>query len=293
MATTNTSIIITSTTPTVAFTTPPIYAGRLAHLLTVKGFNPLSSPTLIVQYTPSTTSALKPYLSPPSLDLFSAIAFPSRTAIAAFSAAADDIAPPLLSADGEAFTVAALGKDSELIDDNFARKLCQDRGRVRILIPPIATPTGLVQSLGDGGGRRVLCPVPVVLGLTEPPVVPDFLRELGAGNWVPVRVNAYETRWAGPECAEQVVKKIKEGDLDAIVFTSTAEVEGLLKSFKEFGLGWESVKNWCPKLLVAAHGPITAAGAKMLGVRVDLVSSQFHSFQGVVDSLHSEISRLR
>lgn len=155
MATATTSITITSTTPTVAFTTPPIYAGRLAHLLTVKGFNPLSSPTLIVQYTPSTTSALKPYLSPPSLDLFSAIAFPSRTAIAAFSAAADDIAPPLLSADGEAFTVAALGKDSELIDDNFVRKLCQDRRRVRILIPPIATPTGLVQSLGDGGCRRL------------------------------------------------------------------------------------------------------------------------------------------
>ncbi|KAK9947399.1 hypothetical protein M0R45_003025 [Rubus argutus] len=32
MATTNTSITITSTTPTVAFTTPPIYAGPLAHL---------------------------------------------------------------------------------------------------------------------------------------------------------------------------------------------------------------------------------------------------------------------
>ncbi|KAK9904548.1 hypothetical protein M0R45_000630 [Rubus argutus] len=84
---------------------------------------------------------------------------------------------------GELFTVAALGKDSELFDDNFFRKLCQDRPRVRILIPSIATLTGLVQSLGDGGGRRVLCPVPVLLGLIEPPVVPDCLGELGANNW--------------------------------------------------------------------------------------------------------------
>ncbi|KAL6279242.1 hypothetical protein ACE6H2_016123 [Prunus campanulata] len=56
-----------------------------------------------------------------------------------------------------------------------------------------------------------------------------------------------------------------------MVFTSTAEVEGLLKSFKEFGLDWEMAKKRCPKMLVAAHGPITAAGAHMLGVRVDLV----------------------
>ncbi|KAL6289196.1 hypothetical protein ACE6H2_006706 [Prunus campanulata] len=51
-------------------------------------------------------------------------------------------------------------------------------------------------------------------------------------------------------------------------------------------------KKRCPKMLVAAHGPITAAGAHMLGVRVDLVSSQFDRFQGVVDALHTEISRL-
>ncbi|PRQ46195.1 putative tetrapyrrole biosynthesis, uroporphyrinogen III synthase [Rosa chinensis] len=288
MATPNTAVT-TTTTPTVAFTTPPIYAARLRHLLTLNNFTPLSSPTLTVRHTPSTVSALKPHLSPPSLNLFSAVAFPSRTAIAAFSAAADDVAHPLLSPNGAVFTVAALGKDAELIDDGFVRKLSRDRRRVRILVPPTATPSSLVHALGDGGGRRVLCPVPVVFGLTEPPVVPDFLRELGKSGWAPVRVNAYETRWAGPECAAQVVERIKEGALDAIVFTSTAEVEGLLKSLKEFGLGWESVKKLCPKLLVAAHGPVTASGARNLGVGVDLVSSKFDSFQGVVDSLRSEI----
>ncbi|KAB2618829.1 hypothetical protein D8674_014698 [Pyrus ussuriensis x Pyrus communis] len=197
---------------TVAFTTPPNYAARLAHLLTLKGFKPLSAPTLIVQPTPSTVAALKPHISPPSLDLFSAVAFPSRTAVAAFSSAAADVPHPLLSPHGD--------------------------------------------------------------------------------HWVPVRVNAYETRWAGPGCAEKVVEKIEDGALDAIVFTSTAEVEGLLKSFKEFGLDWETAKRTCPKMLVAAHGPITAAGAQMLGVGVDLVSSQFGSFQGVVDALHTEILRL-
>ncbi|PQP97426.1 uncharacterized protein Pyn_10095 [Prunus yedoensis var. nudiflora] len=151
--------------PTVAFTTPPSYGARLASLLALKGFNPISSPTLIVQPTPSTISALKPYLSPPpSLDLFSAIAFPSRTAITALSAAAADINHPLLSPHGDAFIIAALGKDAELMDDNFVHKLSSNPNRVRILVPPTATPSGLVEALGDGRNRRVLCPVPVVVG---------------------------------------------------------------------------------------------------------------------------------
>lgn len=81
----------------------------------------------------------------------------------------------------------------------------------------------------------------------------------------------------------------EEGGLDAIVFTSTAEVEGLLKSLKEFGLDWRMVKKRCPGLIVACHGPVTADGAERLGVRVDLVSGKFDSFEGVVNSLYFEL----
>lgn len=132
----------------------------------------------------------------------------------------------------------------------------------------------------------VLCPVPRVVGLDEPQVVPDFLCDLRAAGWTPVRVDAYETRWAGPLCAEGIVKGSEEGGLDAVVFTSSAEVEGLLKSMEGFGLGFEGLRRWCPRLVVAAHGPITAAGAERLGVKVDVVSSRFDSFQGVVDVLN-------
>jgi len=37
--------------------------------------------------------------------------------------------------------------------------------------------------------------------------------------------------------------------------------------------------------VVAAHRPVTAAGAERLGVKVDVVSSRFDSFEGVVDAL--------
>lgn len=144
-----------------------------------------------------------------------------------------------------------------------------------------------MEELGYGCGRRVLCPVPAVVGLEEPPVVPDFLRKLAWNGWVAVRVDAYETRWAGRDCAGEVVAMAVEGIrvLDAVVFTSTAEVEGLLKGLGEHGLDWGRVKGRWPELVVAAHGPVTAAGAERWGLGVDVVGERFGSFEGVVDAL--------
>lgn len=51
------------------------------------------------------------------------------------------------------------------------------------------------------------------------------------------------------------------------------------------GWDWEMVRKTCPDLVVAAHGPVTAAGAESLGVKVDLVSDKFDSFDGVVNAL--------
>ncbi|TKY73076.1 uroporphyrinogen-III synthase [Spatholobus suberectus] len=254
--------------PTIAFTTPPNYAARLSHLLTLNAYTPLWCPTLLIQPTPST---LTPYLSPHSLHPFSAIAFTSRTAIQVFLQAAAPLSEPPLPPSGPAFTLAALGKDSELLDHDFVLRLCSNPQRFRVLVPPTATPSALAAALGDGGGRRVLCPVPLVVGVEEPPVVPAFLRELRSAGWVPVRVEAYETRWAGPGCAEGIVRASEEeGGLDAVVFTSSAEVEGLLKGLREFGLGFGDLRRRCPGLVVAAHGPVTAAGAQRLGVEVDV-----------------------
>ncbi|KAL0559230.1 hypothetical protein IC582_003827 [Cucumis melo] len=254
---------------TVAFTTPQNYAGSLSHLLSLKGFEPLWCPTLTVQPTPL---AIKSHLLPPILHSFSAVAFTSRSGITALLDAATEIGEPLLPSHGDTFLIAALGKDSELLDHEFLTTICPNTSRIRVVVPEIATPTGLVEALGVGNHRRVLCPVPRVVGLNEPPVVPNFLRDLEAKGWVPVRVDAYETRWAGPDCARKLVERGKDEKLDAIVFTSTGEVEGLLKSLEHLGLEWDMMKKRWPEMVVAAHGPVTAAGAERLGVKVDLIS---------------------
>ncbi|KAL2907147.1 Uroporphyrinogen-III synthase [Bienertia sinuspersici] len=262
-------------TPTIAFTTPENnYASRLSLLLTHHHFTPLSCPTVIVGPTSATTSTVRHHIF--NLHHFSAVAFTSRAGISAFSS--DSLPPPL----PKDFIFAALGKDAELLTPEFISKFTPNFHNINIIIPSNPTPSALVDSLGPGLGRKILCPVPLVVGLHEPPVVPEFLSELGSMGWVAVRADAYETRWAGPNCAG---KLLEVGNLDGIVFTSTAEVEGLLKSLREFGLGWEDMKKRWPGLVVAAHGPVTASGAERLGVKVDVVSSNFSSFDGVVQAL--------
>ncbi|KAL3525127.1 hypothetical protein ACH5RR_013499 [Cinchona calisaya] len=280
----------------IAFTTPKNYAPRISHFIQLKGWRPLWCPSVIVETTPQTISSIQFYLSKnnpnnhlqnhSNLEEFSGVAFTSRTGITAFTEALNSIQTAPLAPDGETFTVSALGKDSEVLDKSFIEKLCENPGRIEILVPPVATPSSLVESLGFGQGRKLLCPVPLVLGLEEPPVVPNFLSDLAKMGWKAVRVDGYETRWAGPTCAEEAVRRTEEEcGLDAIVFTSTAEVEGLLKSLKELGMNWEIMRLRCPRMLVAAHGPVTASGAERLGVGIDLVSSRFESFDGVVDAL--------
>ncbi|KAK6127538.1 hypothetical protein DH2020_038741 [Rehmannia glutinosa] len=233
-------------TRVIAFTTPQNYAGRLSDIIHLKGWTPLWCPTITVEPTPQTISSIQHYfLSPnPPLHHFSAVAFTSRSGITAVAEALAGITTP----------------------------------------PLPATPTGLVEILGLGMGKMVLCPVPVVIGLEEPPVVPKFLADLARRGWIPVRVNAYETRWRGG--VAELLEMMEEAcGVDAIVFTSTGEVEGLLKSLREVGLDWEMMRRMCPRMVAAAHGPVTAAGAEKLGVGIDVVSSRFDSFDGVVDAL--------
>ncbi|KAL6655318.1 hypothetical protein ACP70R_006144 [Stipagrostis hirtigluma subsp. patula] len=264
----------------VAFTTPQTggaggYGGRLGALLRQRGAHPVPVPTIAVR--PHDPDRLRPFLLPGALDHFAALAFTSRTGISAFAGALPSAHHPLSdAADASSalpFTVAALGSDADLLDRAFLSRLCRDDGRVTLLVPEVPTPAGLVEALGRGSGRRVLCPVPEVVGLREPPVVPDFLAGLEAAGWVAVRAPAYTTCWAGPGCAEALVAPGAAAP-DAVVFTSTAEVEGLLKGLDAAGWSWARLRARWPGVVVAAHGPVTADGARRLGVEVDIVSAR-------------------
>ncbi|XP_040383341.1 uncharacterized protein LOC121055308 [Oryza brachyantha] len=284
----------------VAFTTPQTdaggggYGGRLHAILRQRGAQPLPVPTIAIRaHNPD---LLRPFVTPGALDPFAALAFTSRSGISAFSRALPSSPArhtPISDAVASAlpFIVAALGSDADLLDGAFLSRLCRDAaaGRVSVLVPDVPTPAGLVEALGSGSGRRVLCPVPDVVGLREPSVVPGFLAALEASGWVAVRAPAYITSWAGPRCAEALVAADAAAP-DAIVFTSTAEVEGLLKGLDAAGWSWRRLRARWPGMIVAAHGPVTANGVRRLGIEVDVVSARFSSFHGVLDALAAKFS---
>lgn len=68
-----------------------------------------------------------------------------------------------------------------------------------------------------------LCPAG---GLVEPPVVPRFIEALQAAGATAVRVPAYLTTLGlpGPECCTAEAQLLQQGHVDAIAFSSTAEV---------------------------------------------------------------------
>ncbi|KAL2629920.1 hypothetical protein R1flu_014606 [Riccia fluitans] len=257
----------------VATTTPSHYAPRLAEILRREEADVVWCPTILTEFTDRTRANVDSGVHQIFDSGVSGIAFTSRAGITAFSVALGDRRLP-----ENPFIIAALGRDAECLNE---LKMI-DPSKSTVVSPAIATPSALVEALGEGKGRKILCPVPLVVDLEEPPVVSDFLQDLMYRGWIPVRVNAYITRWIGKDCDGV----LGDGDIDALIFTSSAEVEGLIKSNWLMG-NWRKREN--RTFLVATHGPVTAAGAARLGIDVDVVGQRFESFSGVVEELATRL----
>ncbi|KAG1371201.1 putative Uroporphyrinogen-III synthase [Cocos nucifera] len=84
--------------------------------------------------------------------------------------------------------VPALDKDAELLHEGgFLSRLCWNTSRIKVLVPEITSPAGLVVALGDWLGKRVLCPMPTVVDMEEPLVLPHFFEDLEVSGWILVR----------------------------------------------------------------------------------------------------------
>lgn len=266
----------------IAFTSPSPYSDFLQQYLKSARAEAIWVPTIAIQRSDRTRANIRTALTN-HLSQVSGIAFTSRNGIRAIAEILPQVfstLPPL----SNPFYLAALGRDVELLSslESFWK-----HPHRQVISPNIATPQALVQQLGNGKGQSILCPVPQVLQLREPDVVPNFLSSLEQFGWQPIRVDAYETIWRGPDCARLLLHQNnpeKAKTIDALIFTSTGEVEGLLKSFKSLGLDPLS-KLKSMGMAIAAHGPVTAQGARAFGIDVQVVSQNSSSFTGVLQAL--------
>lgn len=121
-------------------------------------------------------------------------------------------------------------------------------------------------------------------GISLPSQFLEGLRTGGAASVV--RVDCYETTLGsgGPERCTAEAEMLQRGEVDAILFSSTAEAQGLCLLLG----GKQAVRDSVLRhgVVLAAHGPYTARGVQgVLDLEVPVVGRDFSSFAGVVDAL--------
>ncbi|KAF8063700.1 hemD [Scenedesmus sp. PABB004] len=310
----------------VLITAPRQYASKLAGLVVDAGGAPLWVPGVAIARLTDAAALDELDAALARLAEFTHLAFTSRNGILAVlerlaalhggpGAAADAVAASgvklcALGADGEALRGAGLTvhvSPAEASTKGLAAELAasgQAAGaRVLCPVPHVAGARGGAAAArrwprpaGAGRGRRcrVGCrvtraPLPRARppgGLVEPPVVPRFLAALADAGAHATRVPAYVTCPAlpGPAACAAEAALLREGHVAAIAFSSTAEAQGLCLLMGGRDALAAAVRE--RGVVLAAHGPYTAAGAaEVLGLPVPVVSKSFATFDGLVAAL--------
>lgn len=250
----------------ILITAPRQYAARLSTATIVQGGLPLLMPT-IETCALASSSLLDHALH--HLSRFTWIAFTSRTGIQAVAQRLQQLNLPLSVL--HQCRVCAIGQDAQQL---------LDLGIQIDLIPPEPSPAGLMAALAQTPNvalQQILVPVPQVEGLPEPNVVPEFIAGLENLGLTVTRVPAYATRRLEADCYLHELAWIRQGRVDAIAFSSTAEISALLQMIDA-----KTIQQNCA---IACFGPYTARNAERLGLSVDIVSQDFSSFNGFVDAI--------
>ncbi len=133
------------------------------------------------------------------------------------------------------------------------------------LMPAEYRAEALLDEIGDVAGQRILLPRADIAR----PVLADGLRARGAQV---DEAPAYRTLPSTPPAA--AFDALRAG-VDAITFTSSATVHNFVAQAAGLGYG---------DPLIACIGPVTAATARELGLRVDVVAKEY-TMEGLVKAL--------
>ena len=255
----------------IVVTAPRTYAARLATQLIEQGGLPLLLPAI-------ETCCLEDYVALDAaiaiLSDFDWIAFTSRNGIDAFYQRLVSLNVPLSRL--RRCRLCALGKDGERL---------RSLGLEPDLIPADPSPVGAIAALAQMPGieqQTVLVPAPEVRGLPEPNVMPNFIAGLQRLGLTVTRVPAYQTRPLPRELYAVELELIRAGKVDAIAFSSTAEVDSFLQM-----VDVNSDYLHCP---IACFGPYTAANARAAGLDVRIVSEDYSSFTGFAAAIAKKLA---
>lgn len=120
-------------------------------------------------------------------------------------------------------------------------------------------------------GERVLLPRADIARK----VLAEALTGMGA---LVTDVSAYRTVMGGGDSAE-ITRKLLNGEIHAVTFTSSSTVQNFVKMLK-----FPDLKTLLAGVTVACIGPITADTARDLGLRVDVVAREY-TIEGLVAAI--------
>lgn len=160
--------------------------------------------------------------------------------------------------------VEALQRSRVVVRGSKAQPLLRRHGVAVDLAPRPPTTAGIVAAMGaELAGHSVL----VQLAEPEPAALPRELRAAGA-QVVAVCLYRYPpSTVATARGGDALIDAVLERRVDAVTFTSTPAVEGMVAAAAARGV-WPEVRRGLGDLLVAAVGPVTAAALARRGVAV-------------------------
>jgi len=252
---------------TILVTAPSNYASRFEQFIKKENGTPLIMSTIETICNPQ-SEKLDQLLKHP--DQYDYVVLPSRKAIQCFM---EELKRNKVG--GKRFTslkYCAIGKDIDYLKKQYDKEVA--------FIPEEPSPSGITESLSkikNIDQKTIAVIAPKVMGITEPNTIPRFLENLDTLGSNVIKVEGYITRATDSSKYPEKLKQIRQGEIDVIAFTSTAEIEALIKMLDEV--------HWLNQNTIACFGPYTAANAKELGVEVDFTGRNFHSFEEFVDGI--------
>jgi uroporphyrinogen-III synthase len=248
----------------ILFTTPRPYAGNLGKLLLERGARIIWMPTIEI-WPMSDYSALDDAIA--HLSRYTWVVFTSTNGIEAFFTRlhARGLNIDILNN----IKTAALGPDAVAL---------QKRGVKVDLIPAEFSPRGIVNDLAQRNIKdgRILLPVPQVIGVQEPFVVPELIEQLVNLGIKVDRVPAYETvAITSGLLLEKTL--LTNGDVEMVIFTSSAEIFSLLSLLGER-------REVLEEIPIACLGQFTGKTAIEVGLKVTVIPEKY-TFINLVESI--------
>lgn len=165
----------------------------------------------------------------------------------------------------------AIGKDND-----YMRELM---GIEPPFVSTEPSPMGIAKELERrdmARGKRMAVVGPAFKGMEEPRTVPDFLDELERLGTKIKRFGAYLNMPTELRLRKKAYELIKNKDLTGIAFTSGSEVVAFSDGLKEvYG---KDAHYLLGELTLCYLGPYTAKQANLTGLKTDIVSTCFNSF---------------